>query len=85
MDPATQSKTFTDSSIALRRLAPLKAGSGCSQTLYLFVGCLDFLVELFNPRAAGGIVAAQFVEHFFDGEFVDFSHQKLLCALKVIS
>src|SRR5487761_2275536 len=72
---AKRSRKFIDSSIALRWLAPLEAGSCCPQALYLFVGRLDFLVKLLDHRAVGRIVVAQLIEHFLDGEFVDFSHQ----------
>ena len=62
--------------------APLKAKPRGSQALYLFVGRLDLLVELLDPRAVGRIVAAQLIEYAFDREFVDFSHPRPLCALK---
>jgi hypothetical protein len=68
-------------SIALSRWpAPLKAESCCSQTLYLFISRLNFLVELTDLRGFWSIVAAQLIEHFANGEFGYFRHRYLHCA-----
>jgi hypothetical protein len=68
--------------IALSRAgssAPPRAASCRSQTLYLLVKRLIFLLEPRDLRF-WHIGVTQLIEHFADGEFVYFSHGKILTA-----
>jgi hypothetical protein len=71
-----------DISIAPSRagsLIPLKAASCRLQALYLLVNRFSFLLKPRDLRF-WHIGAAQLIEHFADGEFVYFSHGKILFA-----
>jgi hypothetical protein len=56
-----------------------------SQAPQFFVERLEFLVALHILRFLLQIVAPQLIEHFFDGEFVDFSHHEPLCSWEIRS
>src|SRR6266849_2833834 len=49
-----------------------------SQAMYLFFNRLRFPVELHDLRVFWRIGAAQLIAHLADGEFIYFSHRKLL-------
>jgi hypothetical protein len=71
-----------DISIAPSRagsLIPLKAASCRPQVLYLLVNRFSFLLKPCDLRF-WHIGAAQLIEHLADGEFVYFSHGKILFA-----
>ena len=53
----------------------LEAVSLCSQALRLLFERLDLVVELLGFGAVFRVIAAQFVEHLVDGEFVYLSHR----------
>ena len=72
--------TQPDISIALSQagsLIPLEAASCRSQALDLLFKTLSFLVEPCDLRF-WHIGATQLIEHLTDGEFVYFSHSKIL-------
>jgi hypothetical protein len=58
-------------------LVPLKAASCHSQALRLFVKCANFLIEPRHPRS-WCVGAAQLIECLAGGEFIYFSHRKIL-------
>jgi hypothetical protein len=58
-------------------LVPLKAASCHSQALRLLVQRANFLVEPRHPRS-WRVGFAQLIECLADGEFIYFSHRKIL-------
>ena len=62
-------------------MIPRKAAFCRSQTLYLLFKNLSFLVEPFDRRF-WHTGTTQLVEHLTDGEFVYFSHSKIICAIR---